>query len=257
MTQNEQAPCVYRILNAQTGGFYIGSTRMGLARRKQHHLNDLRNNKHHCLHLQRSFNKYGEASFYFDVIEFVEDVTTLVEREQHYLDTLSPHFNSAKTAAGNYHKTSGWVGKKHKPETIVKMTGQKRSTQTRENISTAMKGKKRTAFSDDARQRMSHAHVGNKHSEETLGKIRGHRHTDEAKEKIRSAKLGVPRSEETRRKMSEATATLSDNQVIEFRKMHARKGVSVSDIAKTYEIDYRIVYRAVTGKSHKHLPMEA
>ena len=44
---------------------------------------DLRkNNKHGNKHLQRSYNKYGEENFVFEVLEFVEDKNNLLEREQ-------------------------------------------------------------------------------------------------------------------------------------------------------------------------------
>ena len=45
----------------KNGKFYIGSTK-NFDKRKKRHLKDLKNNLHHCMHLQKSYNKYGEDS---------------------------------------------------------------------------------------------------------------------------------------------------------------------------------------------------
>lgn len=50
---------------------YIGSA-VDFRRRKYKHLADLRNNKHHSDHLQKSWNKYGSANFLFEVVEVVK-----------------------------------------------------------------------------------------------------------------------------------------------------------------------------------------
>jgi hypothetical protein len=44
----------------------------------------LRNNKHDNLHLQNSFNKFGESSFLFEVIQFC-GVNNLVSLENNYI----------------------------------------------------------------------------------------------------------------------------------------------------------------------------
>lgn len=88
--------CIYKILNLVNGKFYIGSTK-NFRKRRRNHLSRLRNNKHENIHLQRSWNKYGEHSF--DVL-IIEETTDLLIREQYYLDNLKPHFNIGLSACG-------------------------------------------------------------------------------------------------------------------------------------------------------------
>lgn len=88
---------IYKIQNSVNGKFYVGST-INLSARRQEHFRDLTLNKHHSKALQRAFNKYGKDSFTFEIIEFVEDETKLIEIEQFYIDELKPHYNCCKFA---------------------------------------------------------------------------------------------------------------------------------------------------------------
>jgi group I intron endonuclease len=59
---------IYKIINVVTNDFYVGSSNK-FAVRKREHWRQLRNNKHHNKHLQNSWNKYGESSFIFVIVE--------------------------------------------------------------------------------------------------------------------------------------------------------------------------------------------
>lgn len=91
---------VYEIRNLITRDCYIGSS-MNLLQRKKRHFKDLKNNLHHSIILQRAYYKYGEAAFKFSVIEFVEDIDTLISREQYYLETVRPKYNIYPTAGSS------------------------------------------------------------------------------------------------------------------------------------------------------------
>lgn len=56
------------------------------------HRFELKRGKHHSSHMQRSWDKYGESSFDFSVLEECAK-GQLFEREQHYIDLLHPAFN--------------------------------------------------------------------------------------------------------------------------------------------------------------------
>lgn len=58
---------VYKIVNKTNGHFYVGSS-VNLNKRFWRHKNELRKDKHHCLFLQRAWNKYGEENFEFVVL---------------------------------------------------------------------------------------------------------------------------------------------------------------------------------------------
>lgn len=90
--------CIYRIQSVKKPSrFYIGSTE-DYYRRKADHLGALRINKHHSKYLQRHYNKHGASDLSFTIVEIVDSIENLIKKEQHYLDLLSPPFNSCKIA---------------------------------------------------------------------------------------------------------------------------------------------------------------
>ena len=93
---------VYKITNEITGRFYIGSS-IHVEQRFYTHKKELRANEHINPILQSSWNKHGEKSFSFRVIEECVPSECL-SREQHYLDLLQPYknvgYNIGKTANG-------------------------------------------------------------------------------------------------------------------------------------------------------------
>lgn len=100
---------VYRIVHHDSGREYIGSTR-DLYERAEDHRRHLREGAHHSPILQNAFNKYGETSFSFEVLDEVEEASLLHE-EQRLLDSRRPYFNASKVAV------AAFFGKKHSAET--------------------------------------------------------------------------------------------------------------------------------------------
>ena len=83
----ENCTGVYIFKNKINGKCYIGSTIMTFKKRFDHHVCHLRENKHKNKHFQNAWNKYGEDSFEYDILEICPKDKCL-EREQYYLDTL-------------------------------------------------------------------------------------------------------------------------------------------------------------------------
>lgn len=77
---------IYKITNIVNGKFYIGSSKEIIQRWVDHRYL-LNSNNHHSKHLQSSWNKHGEQSFLFEIVEECEK-EKLIEREQFYLDNL-------------------------------------------------------------------------------------------------------------------------------------------------------------------------
>lgn len=75
---------VYKILNTVTEKFYIGSS-VDVEKRWATHRSELNAHSHNNSYLQNAWNKYGEDSFTFILIEEVSDVSILREREDYYL----------------------------------------------------------------------------------------------------------------------------------------------------------------------------
>lgn len=77
---------IYRIINRRDGKIYIGSSR-DLRARVFCHFTYLRNGKHSNQYLQFAFNKYGEESFDFEILELCDEAV-LLDREQHHIDQM-------------------------------------------------------------------------------------------------------------------------------------------------------------------------
>ena len=80
---------VYSITNIKNGKVYIGSSKK-IKERWWQHKHELKLNQHSNGHLQRSYNKYGESAFKFQVLEYCEEDErhTL---EQDYINAYKEH----------------------------------------------------------------------------------------------------------------------------------------------------------------------
>ncbi len=121
---------VYIVMNIYNNKYYIGST-INLYARMVNHLKELRENKYHSIHLQRSWNKYGESNFIFGILEYIDNVDILVEREQYWLDKLKAYDD--KYGYNICKKAYSCLGVKHG----------ERSQEVKDKISKANKGRER------------------------------------------------------------------------------------------------------------------
>ena len=167
---------IYKITCTANGKIYIGSSN-NCEHRWMYHRRDLRGGRHHSIYLQRAWNKYGEKSFMFEVIELVMP-WSLLDREQYWLDKLKPEFNVSSLAQC----PSSWKGRKHTPETRAKISaanmGHMVSIESRAKISKARKGTKR----DPAI------------TEKIVSKLRGRKLKPEHIEKVAAKHRGMKRS---------------------------------------------------------------
>jgi len=86
--QKNGKPCIYCIENLINGKLYIGSA-IGHYRRKGQHFYMLRRNIHWNSHLQSAYNKYGEENLDFKVLEFIETLLDLSEKETFWIKKLN------------------------------------------------------------------------------------------------------------------------------------------------------------------------
>jgi len=122
---------IYSIKNTINEAIYIGSTK-NFSKRKKTHKNSLIKNKHHSIHLQRAWNKYGEENFKFEIIEECE-INKRVYREQYYIDTLKPIYNCRKIVDK--------IDLFHTASTLEEMYGLEKALQIKKKFSLSKKNK--------------------------------------------------------------------------------------------------------------------
>lgn len=197
---------IYRITNNVNSKCYIGSA-TNVSRRMSRHLTDLRLGQHFNKHLQYSFNRYGEDSFQFDVVESVSDIAILRDREQFWIDLVK--FDSLYNINPKTTKPPDTTGRtlspEHKRSILLANTGRSPSVETRTKISLAQKGK---IISIEQRKKMSLARKGKRSSPESNAKRsqtqKGRVFSTETRRKISEGNKGKVRSSEYRAKQSEA-----------------------------------------------------
>jgi len=97
----KQVSGVYYIENCITGRRYIGSS-CNIINRFNRHLFDIRNNKHHNKHLQRSVANHGICNFRFGILEECHP-DQLLKREQYYIDISINLYNATMIAGSGGH----------------------------------------------------------------------------------------------------------------------------------------------------------
>jgi group I intron endonuclease len=186
---------IYKIINVVNNKFYVGSTTNKKVRFRQHR-NLLRGNRHHCKHLQASWNKYGEDKFEFVVVEIVSEGMSLQQVEDIY---LLQHVGQPMCYNSGYSSDAPW---RNAPPQATPNFGKVMAQQQKEKISEALK----EFYAADY---FNHPRVGKKHTEETKLKIKqnraptaGENHyrygktlSDETKSKIGAAQRGKPKAE--------------------------------------------------------------
>jgi len=96
---------IYSITNIINGKIYIGQS-IEIEKRWRRHKNELKNNKHDNIYLQRSVNKYGFDNFQFEIIEECKK-ELLNEREIYWIS----NYNSNSFIKGYNSESGGSLGK--------------------------------------------------------------------------------------------------------------------------------------------------
>lgn len=121
MNYDEKSSGVYILTHINTGKIYIGSSQC-IGERWYKHFEYPETNT--CTKLRNAIKKHGKDAFTASILETtLPERTTLLEREQHYLDALQPFdergYNIRKIAGSN-------LGVKHSDETKQRWSEAKR-----------------------------------------------------------------------------------------------------------------------------------
>ena len=183
---------IYKITNLVNDKFYVGSTTNKKVRWRQHRTL-LRGNRHHCKHLQASWNKYGEVKFDFSVVEEVSDSASLEQAEDRW---LVEHVGKPHCYNSGFSSNAPW---RNAPAHKTPNFGKVMTAEAKEQISKTLKA----FYAEDY---VNHPRVGMQHSEATKAKISeskksnptahwsGKERSDETKAKISAAQKGVKKA---------------------------------------------------------------
>jgi predicted GIY-YIG superfamily endonuclease len=232
---------IYCIKNKVNGKLYVGSA-TDINVRFSTHRHALRKGTHANIALQAAWVKYSEEAFSFEVLEIIKAETSLIEREQYFIDLLSTvapgGYNIRPIASSNYglHHTqeakakiaNAMTGKKN-PGSSAAHKGKKLPAAHVEKVAASNRGKKRSA---ETKAKLSECAKGNKrwlgkhHTEETKAKIAarktGSKWTEEQRIKCVAARYNI--SDETRRRMAEAARGRKDSLETKAKKSAALMG---------------------------------
>jgi group I intron endonuclease len=218
---------IYCIENSASGKRYIGSS-INLAQRQYDHFKNLRGGRHHSIHLQRAFEKYGGFSFNFRVLMLCEPFE-LLRYEQALIDSWQPEYNICLHAGNS-------LGRKHTEATKKKISNIQLVTHNTPEFhakaSKSQTGKKR---SDEFKQKVSLANSGKIVSEETRNKHREFALRDYPN---KITKL--------------TTAKLTPVQVFDIRKLR-QDGKSVSYLSKIFHISLGTIRDILKGRTWQSL----
>lgn len=247
---------IYKIQsNTNPSKFYIGSAN-NIYSRFNNHKCDLRKNKHANKKLQYHYNKYGEGDLILSVVAICDKeelipIDKIIRPEQFFIWAYNPWFNILEIAGKppcKYGEDNPFYGKQHTEE-------------TKQKLSEANKGKtpwlgKKHSWETIEKMRLSK--IGNKYcvgrevSDKVIAALKRPKSQDTI-EKIRQSKLGkpgvnkgIPKSEETRRKISESLmgrkhALMSDET--KRRMSEAKKGCEPWNKNKTNVYSFETLER--------------
>lgn len=209
---------IYRITNLQNGMSYIGKTGMNFGDRWDSHRALLRAGKHGNSYLQNAWNKYGEESFEFAIVEVVDDNDKLNELEIRYIADFKARemsYNLHAGGDGGYNlgkhlseETKRKIGEKNRAH----MTGRKASAETRAKMSSSQSARYANWTEED---RVRHGKV-------SAERAVGYSWTDEAKRRFSARQHSSPNG---------AKYTPDDIRAIRAKR---EAGATLAELAREY-----------------------
>jgi group I intron endonuclease len=249
---------IYKIQCNSTQKVYIGSSYNTNTRWICHRCL-LRKNKHHSSRLQKSWNKYGENNFSFDIIEILPTSDFLIEREQFWIDYYDSYnlgFNGRPKAENNHHHV--WTDEQRAAQS-KRMTGRKiNMTQEQKHLrSMQFRGEnnaKSILNEDSVRDIVLMSNDGM--NAMAIGRRLGINHSTVMdvldRRTWNHVTSGLDIKKTSPKGSGHPNSKLTENQVLEI-KQRIKNGETQKNIAKDYGISDRTVGNIKRGESWSHL----
>lgn len=159
---------IYLITNKINNKRYVGLSN-NIKRRISEHFSPKNKTTKNAL-LYKAFRKYGAENFKVDILEVVENVIDLPEREIHWIALINPEYNISKGGVGNSRPISD------KTRMALKESGKKQwhlksEAEKQKVIKNNLRGPKYNHLvSLLTRNKLRAANLGKKQSKETISK---------------------------------------------------------------------------------------
>lgn len=239
---------IYKITNTVTGKIYVGKS-VDLKQRWHSHKSYLRSGTHCNEYLQRSWDKYGEESFVFEIIEYCP-VENIEQREIYWINTLDSYKNGYNLTIGG----EGCVGRiptqehreRLRQSNIGKQCrcGWKHTEEAKTKISQRAKGR---ILSEEHKQILFASRKGKPISEEHKQQIReyrtGQKYTQKQKEKMGKLHQGE----------LNGTAILTDASVKEIRTLLKSTCLLSKEIAEMFNVSPQTISFIKNNKTWRHI----
>lgn len=203
---------VYQIKNVVNDKIYVGSA-IDIDYRWSKHVYDLKNDRHHNIHLQRAWSKYGEDKFVFEILELTEKKKEMIlEKEQFWM-------NKTKCFERHY----GYNIYKNPRSPL----GIKRSRAFREKLSKIAQAR---VVSEETKEKISLSMRGEKNH------FFGKNHTEESKKKM------------GRRGEEHFKAKLNWDMVREVRARYSVGNITLRELGDEYGVHNSQISRIINNK---------
>lgn len=157
--------CIYQIRNILNNKIYVGSTqKKNNYARKSEHFSKLKNNNHCNKKLQNSWNKYGEESFLYEILEDIvlSDILSkddkykfITDKEIYYMNFLKSDYNIVRETRGG--KLGNIPSEEQKLKLSILFKNRVVSEETKQKIRIA---RSKQIITEETKQKISKATIG-------------------------------------------------------------------------------------------------
>jgi len=252
--------CIYNLANRKC---YVGQAK-DIEKRWKQHRQELRIGKHYNEHLQRAWQKYGETTFQFMVLEYCTE-DKLDELEALYIEECDAYENGYNMTLGGEGTRGFYHTDDYKQRMSELMKGREFSKETRKRIAEAATGRPciKTKARLDGYRKQAEKLKGRPRAKEHCRHISeakkgstpwnngkkmpegynhpwlGRHHSDETKQKIAEARTGTKQSREQVLKKSKGVLCVETGKLYD----------SITDAARAYGVSVYAVSNVLRGKS--------